>query len=188
MTIQNKLRHVSLAKQQRGAAAVEFAFVVVVFFTLLLGIIEFGRFMYVWNTVQEVTRIAGREAVVSDFSASEQDRIRRMAVFSIENSGNPNVPGAAEITASHVNIEYLNDIGIPVAALPDDPAGNVEECLDSSNRCIRYVQVSVCEEGNGNQACTPTRYAPMVGLFNFLDVEIPTSTVIMPAESLGYAP
>lgn len=186
--IQNKLIKAYRARKQLGAAAVEFAFVVVVFFMLLLGIIEFGRFMYVWNTVQEVTRIAAREAVVSNFTAAEQDRVRRIAVFSIANTGNPNLPGAAEINASHIDIEYLNSLGVPVSAFPADPASNVEECLDNSNRCIRYVQVRVCEQGNGNQPCTPVHYAPMVGLFNFLDIEIPASTVIMPAESLGYAP
>jgi len=186
--IHNKLFELKRVTQQQGAAAVEFAFVVVVFFTLLLGIIEFGRFMYVWNTVQEVTRLAAREAVVSNFTNAEQDRVRRMAVFSIANSGNPSLPGAAEVSASLIDIEYLNQLGVPVSALPDDPAGNVEECLDNSNRCIRYVQVRLCEQGNGNQPCTGVRYQPMVGLFNFLDVEIPASTVIMPAESLGYAP
>ncbi len=186
--IQNKLFEIYLAKKQLGAAAVEFAFVVMVFFMLLLGIIEFGRFMYVWNTVQEVTRLAAREAVVSNFTADEQDRVRRLAMFSVANTGNPSLPGAAEINASHIDIEYLNQLGVPVNALPDDPAGNVEECLDNSNRCIRYVQVRLCEQGNGNQPCTPVHYAPMVGLFNFLDIEIPASTVIMPAESLGYAP
>jgi hypothetical protein len=191
--LQHKLHFAQLVKAQplklqQGAAAVEFAFVVILFFALLLGIIEFGRFMYVWNTVQEVSRIAAREAVVSNFTNAEQDRIRRMAVFSVASSGTPSLPGAAEINASHVNIEYLNDIGVPVSALPADPAGNVEECLDNSNRCIRYVQASVCQQGNGNQACRQVRYEPMVGLFNFLDIEIPASTVIMPAESLGYAP
>jgi hypothetical protein len=186
--LQNQWFEIYRTQRELGAAAVEFAFVVLVFFVLLLGIIEFGRFMYVWNTVQEVTRLAAREAVVSSFTNAEQDRVRRMAVFSIANSGNPSLPGAAEVSAAQIDIEYLNQLGVPVSALPDDPAGNVEECLDNSSRCIRFVQVRVCEQGNGNQPCSPVRYEPMVGLFNFLDIEIPASTVIMPAESLGYAP
>lgn len=186
--LQNQWFEIYRAQRELGAAAVEFAFVVLVFFVLLLGIIEFGRFMYVWNTVQEVTRLAAREAVVSSFTNAEQDRVRRMAVFSIANSGNPSLPGAAEVSAAQIDIEYLNQLGVPVSALPDDPAGNVEECLDNSSRCIRFVQVRVCEQGNGNRPCTPVHYEPMVGLFNFLDIEIPASTVIMPAESLGYAP
>lgn len=173
-------------KDQQGAAAVEFAFVVIVFFVLLLGIIEFGRFMYVWNSAQEVTRMASREAVVSNFTEDEQDRISRMAVFSSGSSGTANLPGAAELTSDMITIEYLNDIGVPVTAMPGSPQNNIEQCLDNTTSCIRYVQVRICEQGR--RSCTPVRYQPMIGLFNFLDIDIPASTVLMPAESLGYAP
>lgn len=173
-------------KYAKGLAAVEFAFVATTLFLLLFGIIEFGRFMYVWNTAQEVTRIAAREAVVSNFTVAEQNRIRRMAVFGDAISTNPTLPGAAEITADAIDIRYLNDADTPVSALPDSPADNIEACLDSTTRCIRYVEVSLCTRSGRN--CNPINYRPMVGLFDFLEIEIPQSTVIMPAESLGYIP
>ena len=44
--------------RQRGVAAVEFALVVIIFLTLLFGIIELARSMYVFNTLKEVTRRA----------------------------------------------------------------------------------------------------------------------------------
>ena len=50
--------------KQQGAAAVEFALICLLFFTILFAIIEFGRMMYVYNTMQEVTRSAARAAVV----------------------------------------------------------------------------------------------------------------------------
>lgn len=49
---------------QRGAAAVEFAIVALVFFTLLLGIMEFGRWLFVLNGANEATRLGARLAVV----------------------------------------------------------------------------------------------------------------------------
>lgn len=179
-------QHKIIHKAQQGAAAVEFAFVAIVFFVLLLGIIEFGRFMYLWNTVQEVTRRAAREAVVSNFTAAEQNRIRRLAVFSADTSGIATLPGASEVTSDMVTIQYFNDIGVPVDAMPSSPAANIEACLDNTDSCIRYVQVRLCQ--GGGDSCTPVRYEPMIGLFDFLNIDIPPSTVFMPAESLGYAP
>jgi hypothetical protein len=160
------------SKGQRGTAAVEFALIAIVFFTLLLGIIEFGRVLYVWNSVQEVTRRAAREAVV--LWVDQADTARSRALF-----GGASLPAGAEITASNIDIEYLSAVGTP-ASLPSSPADNVAACLDPSRTgsCIRFVEVSL----------SGARYVPMIGLFTFLSIDIPASTVVMPAESLGYRP
>ncbi|AOY91445.1 pilus assembly protein TadE [Cupriavidus sp. USMAA2-4] len=49
---------------QRGATAVEFALVSLIFFSVVLGILEFGRVLYTWNAVAEATRWGARQAVV----------------------------------------------------------------------------------------------------------------------------
>lgn len=51
-------------KHQRGAAAVEFALVAIVFFMLLIGIVEMGRVLFTWNATAEATRYGARVAVV----------------------------------------------------------------------------------------------------------------------------
>ncbi|WP_432259409.1 TadE/TadG family type IV pilus assembly protein [Cupriavidus sp. TMH.W2] len=51
-------------RRERGTTAVEFAIVAVLFFSLLLGILEFGRVLYTWNAVAEATRWGARQAVV----------------------------------------------------------------------------------------------------------------------------
>lgn len=53
-------------KVQCGAAAVEFALVAGVFFTLLFGIMEMGRIFFYMNTAAEATRLGARVAVVCD--------------------------------------------------------------------------------------------------------------------------
>lgn len=50
--------------RQRGATAVEFALVAMMFFMLLLGIIEMGRVFFTWNRAAETTRLGARVAVV----------------------------------------------------------------------------------------------------------------------------
>ncbi len=168
--------------RQQGVAAVEFALVAIVFFTLLLGIIEFGRLLYMWNTVQEVTRRAAREAVVSPFS--DKATIQHDAIF-----GASSLAAAPEITSARVVIKYLNTpTGSPVTP-PDNPQQNMLLCEAEDPGCVRFVAVSVCMVDE--YPCQPAdrvSYEPMVGLFPYLAVPIPDSTVIMPAESLGYTP
>lgn len=50
--------------KQLGAAAVEFALIALVFFMLLLGIVELGRVLFTWNAAVEATRYGARVAVV----------------------------------------------------------------------------------------------------------------------------
>lgn len=57
-----------LGKKQSGVSAVEFALIAIVFFTLLLGIIEFGRVLFTWNSAVEATRYGVRTAVVCDLN------------------------------------------------------------------------------------------------------------------------
>lgn len=56
--------------RQRGVATVEFAFVATVFFMLLIGIMEFGRWLFTLNSVAEATRWGARTAVVCDVDDS----------------------------------------------------------------------------------------------------------------------
>lgn len=53
-----------LPARQRGAAAVEFALVAIIFFMLLIGIVEMGRVLFTWNAAVEATRYGARIAVV----------------------------------------------------------------------------------------------------------------------------
>lgn len=48
----------------RGSTVVEFAFVALMFFALLFGIMEFGRVLFTWNSAAEATRYGARVAVV----------------------------------------------------------------------------------------------------------------------------
>ena len=177
--------HLQAHRHQRGVTTVEFALVAIPFFLLLLGCIEFGRLMFLWNTVQEVTRSAARQAVVTDFNdTAAMNRIKRSAIFRTDAG---TLPAAPEVSDLVVNIKYLQSDGVtPVSAMPLDPGANVSECLDAqSTVCIKFVEVNVC---TGNP-CAAVAFEPMMGLFSYLGVlTIPVSTVRMPAESLGFTP
>ncbi|WP_031410087.1 TadE family protein [Thiomonas sp. FB-Cd] len=58
--------HPPISARQTGSAIVEFALVAVLFFTVLLAIIDFGRILFQWNAAAEATRLGARMAVVCD--------------------------------------------------------------------------------------------------------------------------
>lgn len=184
---------VKAVSAQCGAVAVEFALVVPIFLVLLFGTIEFGRLVYLWNTVQEVSRSAARQAVVTDFTNTAAiTAIKRSAVF---RSTDGTLPASSEISSANINIQYLNAAGTVPAAMPLDPGDNVAACLDATrtDSCIRFVEVKVCT----TDACGSIPFVPLIGFFSAgpgvlstlnLSIPIPVSTVRMPAESLGFSP
>lgn len=161
----------TLRKRERGAVAVEFAVVAVAFLLLLFGIMEFGRLMYLFNTIQEVTRRAAREAVVTWKLTHDTAAFKQAALF-----GGSTLPAGGEVGTANLRIEYLNVSGAVISTLPTSPADNIIKCENGEAQCIASVRVSV----------TGVTYIPMVGLFPFLRIPLPPSTVTMPAESLGY--
>lgn len=193
------LAPVRFAARQRGVAAVEFALVAIPFFLLLLGAIEFGRLMYLWNTVQEVTRNAARQAVVTNFTPgpgggdnAEIARIKREAVFGIYDAAQTTpyfLPVSSEVNNNRVILRYLNAQEGVATPMPSSPGENITRCVSNANDpgCIRYVEACV---STGTTCAEAILFVPLIGLFAPLTsgLTIPLSTVRMPAESLGYQP
>lgn len=167
----NSRKFSRIKARQRGASAVEFGLIAVLFFTLFFGIIEFGRLFYLYNTVQEVTRCVARQATVN--WTDQWDNIKQQCLF-----GGTSLPFGAEITAGNINIEYLTASEVDPTPFPSSAADNMSACEIGSDGCIALVRVSIVN----------ATYTPMVRWFKFelLSVPIPASTVTMPAESLGY--
>jgi len=178
-------------QRQQGIAAVELAVVLVIFLTLIFGVIEFARAMYVCNTLQEVTRRAAALATSTDFSdGAAMQRVRERAIFRTS-------PGslmfAEPITDANVNIDYLAitrsgtslvTTPIPSGSLPASPARNLQVCMSDpyDAGCIRLVRVRICASG-GTQ-CNPVPYKTIVSLIR-IPFSLPFSTTITSAETLG---
>lgn len=168
--------------RQAGATAVEFALTLIIFVSVVLGILEFGRLFYVANTVQEVTRRAARAQVVQWVTARPD--VQRGAVFGA-GSGVVALPAGAEVTSATVAISFHHSLADalgndPIDSIGSDPVANLNNCLLLNNQCIQFVRASL-EDGEGNAI----PYQPMLPLFDFLDLPLPGATVVMPAESLG---
>lgn len=59
--------------RQGGSTSIEFALVLLVFLTFLLGIMDFARMLYTWNAANEATRAGARFAVVCHDSATAEN-------------------------------------------------------------------------------------------------------------------
>lgn len=166
-----KTTHTNTRHQQHGSAVVEFAFICLLFFTILFAILEFGRMMYVYNTMQEVTRRGARAAVVRWIDQTA-------AIKSIAFFGGTAIPAGAEVEDDDMVIEYLNQAGGTSFPQPTSPGDNLSACGDAlrTSECIFSVRVSI----------TGVSYSPMVNLFSFLGITLPTASVTMHAESLGF--
>ena len=179
-------------QRQQGVAAVELAVVLVIFLTLVFGVIEFARAMYICNALQEVTRRAAALATSTDFSdGAAMQRVRERAVFRTS-------PGylmfGEPITDANVNIDYLAitrsgtslvTTPIPSGSLPASPARNLQVCMSDpyDAGCIRLVRVRICAAG-GPQ-CNPVPYQTIVSLIR-IPFSLPFATTITNAETLGW--
>jgi Flp pilus assembly protein TadG len=83
-----------LSSHQRGVAAVEFALVSSLLFTLLFGVAEMGRLMWTWNAAVEATRYGARLAVVCDLNDTI---IKTKMIGRLPN-----------LTTGNITINYLN--------------------------------------------------------------------------------
>jgi Flp pilus assembly protein TadG len=101
---------------QAGAAMVEFALVAALLFSLLLGIMDFGRLLFMWNSAAEATRWGARIAVVCDKLTPSQVRDRMKKIL-------------PQLTDANIVINYYNPPGIVNNACTKDTCQAVEVSL-----------------------------------------------------------
>jgi Flp pilus assembly protein TadG len=145
-------------KYQSGLATVEFALIGALAFTVLFGVIEIGRALFVWNTLSEATRRGARLAAVCPMG---DPAIARVAILS--NPGGPNTsPVVSNLSTANVTVAYLQADGVTLAA-------SVTE--------TKYVRVAIV--GFQHTLLIP---------FVMPTITAPPFSTTLPAESLGYLP
>ncbi|AOR72465.1 pilus assembly protein TadG [Burkholderia stabilis] len=106
-------RHFPLSRRraQRGSAIVEFGLIASVLVMLLIGIFEFGRVLFYWNTASEAVRLGARTAVVCDVNAAGVAK-RVTALMPLLSSANVAVsysPASCDVTScAFVTVSVTN--------------------------------------------------------------------------------
>jgi len=157
-------------RKQQGLATVEFAIVATLLMVLLLGVIEFARLVFVWNTGTEMTRRGARVAAVCPVN---DPAIQNIAVFNDDGTSGPSALLSGMSTAD-VRVDYLDAGGNPV----DCSSCNCDDsCGDAPFVSIKYVHVSI----------ENYQHTLLVPLFN-VTIPIPPFETTLPRESLGVVP
>jgi Flp pilus assembly protein TadG len=144
---------------QRGVTTIEFAIVGALLFTLMFGVFEFGRALFVANALVESTRRGARMAAVCPIGDA---RPAQIAIYANAGGGSGLASG---LTTDNVVVSYLNQAGAPIA----DPVANFT--------AIQYVQVRIV---NFTQQ--------MIIPFVMPEILMPAFVATLPIESLGYSP
>jgi Flp pilus assembly protein TadG len=145
---------------QSGLATVEFAIVAVVLMTVILAVLDISRLYFAVVSLNEATRRGARAAAVCPVN---DPAIAQIAVFNASGESGPS-PIVAGLQTQHIDVQYLNADGAPVAS----PAG-------TGFMNVRYVRVRI---NGGFQLQT---FIP--GLSQV--VPLPDFAATLPRESLG---
>ncbi|UEP52407.1 pilus assembly protein [Burkholderia ambifaria] len=132
----------SRRRAQRGSTIVEFALIASILIMLLIGIFEFGRVMFYWNTASEAIRLGARTAVVCDVNAAGVvKRVRSlMPILASSNVSVTYSPSGCDVSScSFVTVSISNvtvNTMIPIAhvaiTLPSFTTTLSRESLNSS--------------------------------------------------------
>jgi cell division protein FtsB len=103
------MKQLNNKKSQKGQAMVESALSILVFLSMLLGILDFGQYLYFQQTLTERARAAARYAVLDP---SQATKIKNIALYNSETVGEDTkglIPG---LTADMISISTA-DLGSP---------------------------------------------------------------------------
>src|SRR5678810_534410 len=94
---------------ERGTSVAEFAMVAMLFFTLVFGIIEFGRMLYTHNALADATRRGARYAVLHP--SAQATAVKNEVVYgsnaTFDKDGNPtSAPLIAGLTLDMIDVSY----------------------------------------------------------------------------------
>lgn len=92
-------------KNERGTTIAEFAVVALLFFIIIIGIIEFGRLLYTHNALTDAARRGARFAALH--KESEEDLVKREVVYGSRAGEENPTPLINGLTVDMVEVEYL---------------------------------------------------------------------------------
>lgn len=144
--------------KQKGAETVEFAVIALLFFAVIMTVIEFSRALFVWNALTEATRRGARMAVICPYQSPIP---KQVAIFDIIAGSLGTSPIVGGLTPAMVSVRYLNQAG----------------AVEANQSLIRFAEVKI-------SGYTHRLIIPLWGRA----VTVPTFTTTLPTESLGAVP
>lgn len=144
--MKTKFKYVRFVRQA-GAAATEFAVILIYFMALVIAVVEFARVMYIYSSAIEATRLGARVAVVCSPNDINNVKARMKVMLNLLEPANINItypsPGCSAATCDPVTVTIQNvsvSTAIPLVpltfTLPPFSTSLPSESLDSTNNPI----------------------------------------------------
>lgn len=110
------MKNLNSRRGERGTSVAEFAVVALLFFMIIIGIIEFGRLLYTHNALTDATRRGARFASLN--SSTSAAAVKNEVVYgrnaTYDVNGNPtSTPVINGLTTAMVQVEY---VGVPIGS------------------------------------------------------------------------
>jgi Flp pilus assembly protein TadG len=108
------------SRNERGAAAVEFALIASVLFMFLFGIVEFGRIFSELEVLNSAAREGARAAAVRGSAAEVQSAVAAAAApYEVDGSPNADKVCSDTTTGEPVTVSWNQNLQISVGLLPE---------------------------------------------------------------------
>ncbi len=151
------MRAPRLRAAQRGTGIVEFAVIATVFLTILLGIMDFGRMLFMWNSAAEATRWGARIAVVCDKATPDQVRSKMKKIL-------------PQLSDANIVIEWQN------------PQGTVDNGCSVSN--CKGVEVRIYNNPGDADDPSNLKFQPLSPFMGLVLPPVPAFPAYLPRESM----
>ena len=106
------MKNLNHKHNEKGTTIAEFALVALLFFTIIFGIIEFGRLLYTHNALTDATRRGARFASLHNgITEADKQAVRNFVVYgpngTFDEEGNPtSAPVINDLTTDMVEVEF----------------------------------------------------------------------------------
>lgn len=89
---------------EQGATLVEFSIAALAFLTVMFGVIEFGRALWVHNALADAARRGARYASLHSDSADDMEKVKNVVIYGDEDGGD--TPMIPNLTPDNVDVNY----------------------------------------------------------------------------------
>ena len=116
----SRLRRLATARRRRGAAVVEFALVAPLFFTLVFGTVEYGRYVMVQQMLVNASREGARVRVLT--ASTDADATTAVSNYLSGAGVSGQTTTVTKLTSASTDVPYQVTVSIPFTSVSWTPA------------------------------------------------------------------
>jgi Flp pilus assembly protein TadG len=136
-------------RRERGSTMVESAFIFGTFLFLLIGVLDFGQYLYIHQNLVERARNAARWGAMRQYDVTLHDQIQNMVLYNQPAAGSQPI---FNLTAAMVDVRNICDNN------PESPSYEVRVTITGYPFQMLSPYVAGAKVGRDIVASSPTEY------------------------------